>query len=194
MYAAIAAVLHESWLGGEVVVLAVFQHKDATLFQQSAATLLLQPAAGDEARQRGQLFQSIGWVGKDQVIRLAAALDEAEHIGPQWYAHRIAHPVQAITDKAVAVAVLLYAHHALAPSGHQLERYAARSGKQVQRRCAFKVHVSRQHIEDVLLGKVGGWPCLEAPWYVEVSALVLSGNDSHLLVSPTSSPPEMIYA
>ena len=51
----------------------------------------------------------------------------------------------------------------------------------------FKVDIAREHIEDVLLGKVGGGPCLESLRNIEVPSFVFTCNDSHAYIPFTNS-------
>ena len=82
-------------------------------------------------------------------------------------------------DEAGVVAVGFDADHLLAASRQQLERYAARAGKEVEGTCAFKVDVCVEDIEDVLLRKVGGGTCLEGVGNVEAATFVDACDDAH---------------
>ena len=59
----------------EVIVFAMLQHEDAVVLQQSLFE--------DKVRNRGNLLQRIGWVGKDEVELLVTTLKESEHVGTQ---------------------------------------------------------------------------------------------------------------
>ena len=50
----------------------------------------------------------------------------------------------------------------------------------------LEVYVACEHVEDVLLGKVGGRPGFEGSRNIEVPALVFSCDDSHKSVSAVS--------
>ena len=76
--AAVAAVLQEARMGGEVVLLAVLEHEDAALLQQVAIQ--------DEVGDVGELGQRVGRVGKDEVELLVARLQEAEHVAADGHA------------------------------------------------------------------------------------------------------------
>ena len=67
--------LDEAGMLREVMVLAVFEDQDAVGLQQLTFK--------DEVGNLGKLLQRIRRVGKDEVILLAAGLDEAEDICTQ---------------------------------------------------------------------------------------------------------------
>ena len=79
----------------------------------------------------------------------------------------------------MVVAVEFDADDAAAASREEFEGDAARAGEQVEGLGTVEFDVLNEHVEDVLLGKVGGRPRLERARNVEVTALVFSGNDSH---------------
>ena len=170
IHAAILAMLHEVGMLREIVVLAVLEDEDALRLQQAMPE--------DEIGNGGQLLQGIGRVGKDEVELLVAGLNVTEDIGAKTLnIERLSLPFQlfnALKDKAVMVAVLLYADHLGTASRQELKRDAARAGEEVEGRGTIEVDVAHEHIEDVLLGKVGGRPRLERARNVKVAALVFS--------------------
>ena len=70
--AAVTSVLQESWMVGEIVVLAMLEYEDAVLIEHIAIQY--------EVWNLWQLLQCVWWVGKDEVILLLVALQEAEYI------------------------------------------------------------------------------------------------------------------
>ena len=163
----------------EVIIFAVFQHEDAVVFQQTLFE--------DEVRNRGNLLQRIGRVGKDKVELLMTALEETEHVGTQWNAGLLAQFLDALADKAVMIPVHLYADHLTAASRQQFQRDAACAREEVEGRSVFEVHILHQHVEDVLLGKVGSGPRLKRTRNVEVPSLVFSCYNPHLPLSSSIS-------
>ena len=86
---------------------------------------------------------------------------------------------EALLDEAVVVAIHFDADDVGTAARYQFEGDAARAREEVEGCGAFKVHITRQDIEDVLLGKVGSGSCLETPWNLKVPSLVYACNDSH---------------
>ena len=70
---AIAAVLHETGMAGEIIAAAMLKDEYAALTEQ--------PAAKHEVGNLRQLAERIGRVGKDNVELLPTGLDEAKHVG-----------------------------------------------------------------------------------------------------------------
>lgn len=122
---------------GEVVILAVLEDEETVGLQQSALD--------DEVGQRGEFFQRIGRVGKDEVELLMAGLDESEDISAECYhigdsppvirfaTHRGDSPLcggeffQAVLDEAMVVAVEFDADDATAATREKFEGDAARA-------------------------------------------------------------------
>ena len=163
---------HEVRIIGEVLVLAVLKYKDAAFLQQ--------PFLKDEAGDGGQFLECIGRIGKDEVEALLARLDEAEGVATQRHAYVGAEFLHACLYKAVVVAIQLDADDVGTASRHQFERDAACAGEEVEDRCAFEVEIARQHIEDILLGKIRRRSCLEGLRNIEVPAFIDTRDDSHL--------------
>lgn len=163
--------LHEGGMGGEVVVLAVLEDEDAVGLEQAVLE--------HEVGNGGQLGQCVGRVGEDEVELLVARLEEAEHVAAHEYVVARVELLHALGDEGSVVAVFLHAHHLLAAAREQFERYAARSGEEVEGGGTVEVDVAVEHVEDVLLRKVGGGTGLEGAWHVEVAAFVYSGDDAH---------------
>ena len=174
---------------GEIVVLAMFENKDAVGFEQSALE--------DEIGQRGEFLEGIGRVGKDEVELLFAGLDETEDVAADCYHIGDSPPVirsgggpsakllQAVLNEAVVVAIEFNADDVAAASREQFKGNAARAGEEVEGLGTVEVDVLNEHVEDVLLGKIRRRPRLERTRNVEVTALVFPSNDSH--TSLTSS-------
>ena len=155
----------------EVVVLAVLKDKDAVRRQQ---TLL-----EDDVRDGGQFLQRVWRVGKDNVELLVARLQKAEDVAANRDDALCSQFLQTLLDETVVLTVKLYTDDRFTSARKQFQRDAARAGKEVQGSSTVEVDILRQHIEDILLGKVRGRPCLEGTWNVEVAALVSSCDDAH---------------
>ena len=137
--AAVLAVLQKMGVLGEIVVLAVFEDKDAIGFEQSAIE--------DEVGQRGEFLEGVGRIGKNEVELLMAGLDESEDISAECYhigdsppvirfaTHRGDSPLcggeffQTVLDEAVVVAVEFYADDAAAATRQKFKGNAARAGE-----------------------------------------------------------------
>ena len=79
----------------------------------------------------------------------------------------------------MVVAVFLHAHHLAASPREQLQGDAARTGKEVEGGGSVKVQVAVEHVEDVLLGKVGRRTGLERAGNVKMAPLEFSRDNSH---------------
>ena len=159
------------------MILAMLEHQDAIRFQE--------PLLEDQAGDGGQLLQGVGRIGEDEVELLLARLDEAEHVAAKGQdgrerVGRCGELLQTVADKTVVVTVQLDTDDMGTAARGELKGDAARAGEQIEGCRALQVDVAIQHVEDVLLGKVGSGPCLERPRYVEVPSFVSSSNDSHL--------------
>ena len=172
---------------GEIVVLTVFENKEPVGLEQSTLD--------NQVGQRGQLLQSVGRVGKDEVELLFAGLDETECVAADCYHIGDSPPVirsgggpsakllQAVLNEAVVVAIEFNADDVTAASREQFKGNAARAGEEVEGLGTVEVDVLNEHVEDVLLGKIRRRPRLERARNIEVAALVFSCNDSHTLTS-----------
>ena len=163
--------LHKVGVAGEVVVFAMFEDEDTLGLEQAFLE--------DETWNLGQFFQGIGRIGKDEVELQFARLDEAEHVATKGDADLGIELLQAIGDETVVVAIHFDADDVGTAARYQFEGDAAGAREEVEGCGAFKVHITRQDIEDVLLGKVGSGSCLETPWNLKVPSLVYACNDSH---------------
>lgn len=171
VHAAIAAMLDEVWVGGEVVVLSVFEDEDAVGLQQSCFE--------DETRYLGQSFESVGRIGKDDVELLMATFQKAENVASYEYMIFDGKRFHALSDESGMIAVGLNAYYLTATARQQFERNAARAREKVESCGAVEVDIAVKHIEKVFLGEVGCGPGFERSGYVEVSAFVFSCDYSH---------------
>ena len=169
--AAVAAVIQEPWVVGEVVVLAMLENEDAILVQEVSIQ--------DQVGNLRQFLQSVRRVGKDEVELLVATLQKTEHVATNQDIPVFVQLLEALADEVGVVTVGLHADHLLAATGNQFERDAARACEEVEGRGILEVDVALQHIEDVLFGEIGGGARLECAGNVEMAALVLSCYDSH---------------
>ena len=82
---------------GEVVVLAMFEDEDASIVEQVAFE--------DELGYLGQLFECIGWVGKDEVELLMAALQKSEYIATNQNVALFVQLLEALVDEVGMISV-----------------------------------------------------------------------------------------
>ena len=163
--------LNEVGVLGEVVVAPVLKHENATVFQQR----MLEHEVGNLR----QLLQRVWGIGKDEVELLVTALQETEHVATKGDTGGGAELLQTVADETVMVAVQLHTDDLIATARHELERDAARAAKEVERRGSIEIDIAAQHIEDVLLGKIGRRTRLERARYLEMPSLILSCDNSH---------------
>lgn len=172
--AAVAAVIQEPGVVGEVVVLAMLENEDAVLVQEISAQ--------DQVGNLRQFLQSVRRVGKDEVELLVATLQKTEHVATNQDIPVFVQLLEALADEVGVVTVGLHADHLLAATRHQFERDASRASEKVEGCGILKIYISLEHIENVLLGKIGSRTCLECTRYVEVTSFILSCNDSHFFI------------
>ena len=165
--------LQESWMVGEIVVLAMFENEDA-LFEKVAIEY--------EVWNLGKFLQRIWRIGKDEIEFLLAGSQEAEYIATNQKILVFAQFLEALSDEVGMVAVSFYADDTLAATGNQFQGDAACAGKEVEGCGILEVDVILQNIKDVLLCEIGGWSSLKRTGNVEMATLILSCYDSHNLL------------
>lgn len=143
----------ESWMLGEIIILTMFENEDAIFVQKVTIQ--------NEVWNLGEFFQSVGWIGKDEIELLLAGSQETEHIATNQKILVFAQFLEALSDKVGMVAVCLYADDTLATAGNQFQRDAACAGKEIEGCGVLEVDVILQNIKDVLLCEIGGWSRLE---------------------------------
>lgn len=165
--------LQESGMLGKIIILAMFENEDSIFVQQVAIQY--------EVWDLREFLQRIWRVGKDEIKLLLAGLQEAEHIATNQKILVFAQLLETLADEVGVVAVCLYADDALATSGNEFQRDAARTGKEVEGGCILKIDVTLQNIKDILLCKICCWARLERTWNVEMATFILSCYDSHFI-------------
>ena len=164
--------LQESWMVGEIVVLAMFENEDALFVEKVTIQY--------EVWNLGELLQCVWRIGKDEIELLFAGSQEAEYIAANQKIPVFAQFLEALSDKVGMVAVSFYTDDTLAATGNQFQRDAACAGKEVEGCGILEIDVILQNIKDVLLCEICSWSRLERTWYVEVATLILSCYDSHI--------------
>ena len=157
---------------GKIVVLAMLENEDALFVEKIAIEY--------EVWNLRKLLQRVWRIGKDEIELLLAGSQEAEYIAANQKIPVFAQFLETLADEVGVVAVCLYADDALATSGNEFQRDAARTGKEVEGGCILKIDVTLQNIKDILLCKICCRPRLERTWNVEMATLILSCYDSHI--------------
>ena len=104
--AAVASVLQESWMVGEIVVLAVLEYEDAVLVEHVAIQY--------EVWNLWEFLEGVRWVGEDEVEFLLVALQEAEYVATNQDVFFLAQFLETLADEVGVVAVGLHAYHSVA--------------------------------------------------------------------------------
>lgn len=165
--------LHEMLIRREIILLPVLKDKDTTGLQQGIPQY--------ERRNLRQFIKCIGRVGKDEIELLAARFQIAKHIAANHRPVLFTYLLQTLADKGGMITVGFYADHLTATTREQLQRDAARACKQVERRQAFEIDIAVEHVEDILLGKIGCRTRLECTWNIEVPTFIFSCYNPHSL-------------
>ena len=109
---------------GKIIILAMLENEDSIFVQQVAIQY--------EVWNLRKFLQRVWWVGKDEIKLLLAGLQEAEHIATNQKILVFAQLLETLADEVGVVAVCFYADDALATSGNEFQRDAARTGKEVE--------------------------------------------------------------
>ena len=172
VYAAVGAMLDEARVLREVVCLAVLEDKEAVGLQQTSRK--------DDVGKFGYLRQDVWRVGKDEVELLATFRHELQGIASDGQCRRVLKLVEKLLDEAMVAHVKLHADDAAATSTDKFKRDTTRAGKKVECcRCLAEVEIALQDVEEVLLCEIGRRTCREGTRYLEMSAFVFAGDDSH---------------
>ena len=106
--------LQESWMVGEIVVLAMFENEDALFVEKIAIEY--------EVWNLGELLQCVWRIGKDEIELLLARSQEAEYIAANQKILVFAQFLETFADEVGMVAVGLYADHSAASTGMFFQR------------------------------------------------------------------------
>ena len=109
---------------GEIIILAMFENEDAALVQKVTIQY--------EIWNLREFFQSVRWIGKDEIKFLLAGSQEAEYIAANQKIPVFAQFLETLADEVGMVAIGLYADHSAASTGYQFQRDAACAGKEVE--------------------------------------------------------------
>ena len=154
----------ESWMLGEIIILAMFENEDAALVQKVTIQ--------NEVWNLWEFLQSVRWIGKDEIKLLLAGSQEAEHIATNQKILVFAQFLEALSDEVGMVAVCFYADDTLAATGNQFQGDAACACKEVEGSGILKVDVTLQYVKDVLFSKICSWTRLESSRYIEMASLI----------------------
>ena len=105
--------LQESWMVGEIVVLAMLENEDALFVEKIAIEY--------EVWDLGELLQCVWRIGKDEIELLLACSQEAEYIAANQKILVFAQFLETLADEVGMVAVGLYADHSAASTGYQFQ-------------------------------------------------------------------------
>ena len=116
--------LQESWMLGEIIILAMLENEDAAFVQKVTIQY--------EVWNLREFLQSVGWIGKDEIELLLAGSQKAKYIATNQKIPVFAQFLETLADEVGMVAVGLYADYTLATAGNQFQRDAACAGKKVE--------------------------------------------------------------
>ena len=162
----------ESWMLGEIIILAMFENEDAIFVQKVTIQY--------EIWNFREFLQSVRWIGKDEIKLLLAGSQKTEHIATNQKILVFAQFLEALSDEVGMVAISFYTDDTLAATGNQFQGDAACAGKEVEGCGILEVDVILQNIKDVLLCKICCRTRLKRTWNVEMASLILSCYDSHI--------------
>lgn len=98
-----------------------------------------------------------------------------------WFPCHIFQHLCRLDQELPLLEVFFYANYLSASSREKFKADGPSTGKEVECRWfLFEVDIDiREDVEQALLGKVGGWPCLERTWHIDVLTFVDTANYSH---------------
>ena len=167
------AVLNETGVLGEVMVLAMLKDQKTALAQK----ITLQNHIG----KFGDLLQHIRGICKDEVELLPALTDVLEHIALNGDGRKVLQLVDKLLDELEMQRILLNAYNTGTSTGKQFESDAAGSCKQVKGNgFLFPINIGIKNVEEILLGKVGSGTCLECTGNIEMTSLVFTCYYTHI--------------
>lgn len=169
----VGAVVNEVRMGAEVVVLAMFDNEQTTLFKQFVFEY--------EVWNICNLFESIRRVGEDDAELHCAFWYELEHVGMDGFPSAVIEFARCFEQELKVLEVFFHADYLGTSTGHELKSDSASTAKEVERtRLLVKVDIYIcQDVEQTFLCEVGCWACLECAWHVESLMLVFSSDYSH---------------
>lgn len=169
----IIALLKESWMRLEAVLVAVFQHKPATGHEHVPFK--------NEVGQGFNRWHLEGRVGKYEIVLHHRTLNEFENICVyDFYKLLDVKRFGCLLHKFHAAGKLVHVGHILAAPGDELVAVVASATKKVEHFDFLKVIDVLQDVEQRLLGHVGGRP--SGPFIcgrMETPALEFARNDAH---------------
>ena len=171
--AAVMAVLNETGMLGEVVVLAMLENQETAFAQK----ITFEYHVG----KFGDFLQHIGRVCKDEVELLPALTDVLEDIAFNGDGRKVLQLVYELLDEPEMQRILLYAYDTGTSTGKQFKSDATGSCKQVKgNRFIFPINIGIKNVEEILLGKVGSGTCLECTGNIEMTSLVFTCYYTHI--------------
>lgn len=175
MYGPVGAKFFEMWMGGEIVLLPVFENQDAVLFQQRKSEV-------------GKFFESVegvGGIGEDEVEASACRNDEAKYIAAdeQVIGAGDGQFIGYFLDELLLRTSHLDAGDVLCPSAEEFERDAACPAEEVEADEPFEIHSVLKDVEESLLGQIGGRAGFQVAGSVETTAAVYAGDNFHCFVT-----------
>ena len=158
---------------GKIVLLRVFENQHSPFAQQIAAEHQVDDPFAP--------LQVVGGVREDDVEALRATLQVEEDIGLDDI-----HVVDAelrgrLTDEVVVHRIDFDRRDAPCSARGKLVADGARAGEEVEYVALLEVDQIAQHVEEVLLGKIGGRPCTQVARRVDGTSLVFSADYSHTI-------------
>ena len=163
--------LQEVGAGAKVVIL--------TMFQNEERMLTYKPRVHHAIGQFAQFGQSIGRVGKYEIEGLDRTLYEAQRIATHGRPGIVGERARTLLNEGIVATILLNRYHAWAAARKQFERDATCATEEVERTSVLKVEISTEHVEEILLGKVGRRTSLEGAGHFKVTTFIFSCNDTH---------------
>ena len=178
---AVMAVLNETGMLGEVVVLAMLENQETAFAQK----ITFEYHVG----KFGDFLQHIGRVCKDEVELLATLCHILEDIATDGQCCCFLQLVEKLFDEAMVACVEFHTDNPAAASANEFERNASGAGEKVEGSGAVaEVDIGLQDIEKVLLRKVCCGTCREGTWHFEMSATIFACDDTHGTCLSSSFP------
>lgn len=149
------------------------------MFDDEQALSLEQFALHHNAGDKRGIVKIKRGISKNKIELAAAKTKVAEHIALLRPHHLLVQALCRFVDKLHALEILLNSRHRSAAPRDKLQADVARAGKEVKHLQPLKVNHIIQHVEQALLGIVGGRPHGQVARWLQSAALIFSAYYPH---------------
>lgn len=171
VHRSIGAVVGKTGQRGEIMLARMLYYEDTARSEHARLEHL--------ARDLGETGHIIGWIGEDEIILAGTGSDKAQSVATHQGMVFIAQRLHGLVDETGLCGSLFHRSDVRRASREQFQRYCACAGKEIKSPHALQIGHILDHIEDILLGEVGGGPRSYIGGHVEAASPVFSSDYAH---------------